>query len=213
MTKGLVYGVGINDADYIVKPSELINGKYVITGECPVYSTWKDLVRRCYNESFKASHPCYINTTMSEDWLRFSIFKSWVDKVTEKDYYDIDGKKLRLDKDLLIPNNKHYSPDTCVMVSVKVNNFILSGLNRNSQGKNLPRGVILNKVRGIYQVFCKDPFNRNSKFIGESSDLGYCERLYTTTKLNYLKDLYKRNYLNLDLYEKIKFNMVNGFYP
>lgn len=145
MKKGVVYGFGINDADYQVKPTQLIKGKYVIVGECPVYSTWKDLLRRCYSASFRKQKLYYANVTMDSSWHRFSVFKSWFDSVTGGNYYDIDNRKLRLDKDLLYPDNKHYSPSTCSLVSVKINNFILSGLQRESA---LPKGVVLCKPRG-----------------------------------------------------------------
>lgn len=51
MTK-LVYGVGVNDADYVVSP--IISGKRHI---CPFSIKWKDMLARCYSEKTIKANP------------------------------------------------------------------------------------------------------------------------------------------------------------
>jgi hypothetical protein len=210
MKKGIVYINGINDADYNVKPTVLINGKYVITKECPAYATWKDLLRRCYSVPFREKNSHYKNVTMCSTWHRFSVFKYWFDSQCDGNYYDIDGNKLRLDKDLLYPSNKHYSPDNCVLVSLRVNSFILCGGYRTYH--ELPKGVSFNKECRALEVFCKDPFNRFSKYIGRVSSVEEGVKLYLNTKLSYLKDLNTSGYLGDDLYNTVVLHISNSSY-
>ena len=104
----LVFGVGINDANYVVSPK--INGKQI---KCKIYSTWLDMLRRCYDESYLSRFPSYSECTVCEDWRSFSTFKSWM----ELQDYD----NMHLDKDVLLPGNKVYSPDYCAFISSRVN--------------------------------------------------------------------------------------------
>lgn len=120
-------GVGINDAWYMVCPK--IDGKKVM---CPFYRTWSDMLRRCYDSNYHAKHPTYIGCTVCEEWLTFSNFKAWMKT------QDWEGKAL--DKDIITPNNKHYSPDTCVFVSRKINNLLVD---RGNDRGEYPIGVYL----------------------------------------------------------------------
>lgn len=131
-------GVGINDAWYIVQPK--IDGKHLI---CPFYSTWSSMLKRCYNPKYLAKHPTYIGCTVCEEWLTFSIFKLWMEEQ--------DWEGLQLDKDIIIPNNKHYSPDTCVFVSSYLNSLLVdSGSTRG----DFPIGVFFEKATNKYRAQC-----------------------------------------------------------
>lgn len=51
MGKGLVAGIGINDAGYpIAKFGKTVNGKKVIEWVCPFYKTWSSMLQRCYGK-------------------------------------------------------------------------------------------------------------------------------------------------------------------
>ena len=110
--KRLVYGVGINDADYVVQKWETIgyvNGKQKqkLIWICPYYSAWKSMLKRCYSSKYQDKRPTYKGCSVSDEWLTFSVFKVWMEK------QDWEGKQL--DKDLLFEGNKIYSADTCVL--------------------------------------------------------------------------------------------------
>lgn len=118
----LVCGVGINDADYVVKVMETIgyvDGKQRrrLVWICPSYRIWVNMLVRCYNEKFHTKNSTYKGCSVYEEWLTFSNFKAWMET------QDWQGKQL--DKDLITEGNKVYSPDTCVFVSVKINNFLI----------------------------------------------------------------------------------------
>lgn len=107
----LIYGVGVNDADYSVQV-RVKGGK---TLHCPFYTVWVGVLRRCYSERWKAKYPTYQDCTVSDDWLTFSNFKRWMESQ--------DWQDKVLDKDILITDNKRYSPETCVFITSNVNKF------------------------------------------------------------------------------------------
>lgn len=158
--KKLVYGVGINDADYVVEKKETIgyvNGKQKQkrVWVCPYYQTWKNALVRCYSEKFQEKNPTYKCCAVSDEWLTFSNFKAWMEM------QDWEGKQL--DKDLLFEGNKIYSVETCVFVTQMVNLFTIdSGAAR---GEWLI-GVSWNKEKEKFQASCRNPFTKKTEFLG-----------------------------------------------
>lgn len=108
-----VYGVGINDANYAVNRRGP-DGKRL---RCPYYETWAKMLERAYCPKHHARRPTYIGVTVCEEWHSFMAFRAWM--MTQ----DWEGKHL--DKDIITPGNKVYSPDTCVFVSQALNNLLL----------------------------------------------------------------------------------------
>lgn len=119
----IVYGVGINDADYVVK-------------DCLYYRRWKDTLRRCYSPNYHVKNPSYIGCIVGKEWHRFSNFKQWM--MTQ----DWEGKEL--DKDILCPGNKVYSPDSCVFVDKEVNELF------SKKNKHGVYGIHYNERRNRY---------------------------------------------------------------
>lgn len=128
----LTYGHGFNDADYVTqdKSTGLI---------CPFFQAWRNMLRRAYSPVEHARRPSYIGTVVCGDWLRFSTFKAWMEQ------QDWQGKQL--DKDLLVPGNKVYGPDTCCFISRSVNSFLTDSA--GTRGR-LPIGVSLHKDTGKF---------------------------------------------------------------
>lgn len=138
----LVQGVGINDADYVVRT--MINGKRVM---CHFYKVWQGMLRRCYDTKYQDNQPTYVDCTVCEEWLTFSNFRKWMEQ------QDWQGKYL--DKDLLVRSNKIYSPTTCVFVDRMTNNFIIDG---GAARGEWPIGVTFIKQHGKFQAKCCNPF-------------------------------------------------------
>lgn len=98
-----IYGVAVNDL--------------MFARQSVLYKTWFGMLRRCYDSKWRSKHPSYRDAKVCEEWLMLSSFKEWFDK----NY--IDG--YALDKDILVKDNKIYSPETCCFVPQKINNLIL----------------------------------------------------------------------------------------
>lgn len=121
----LLYGVGVNDANYPTQPKT--NG---IKSKCPYYARWRDMLQRGYSEKFKKRATWYLGVSVCPEWLVFSNFKSWMQS------QQWEGREL--DKDILEPNNKVYSPDTCRFIPKSLN--LLLG-RKNATGGTYPTGV------------------------------------------------------------------------
>ena len=142
----LVSGVGINDADYQTHPK--ING---VTIECPFYKTWAKMLDRCYSERLHKSRPTYKGCLAIKEWHLFSNFKHWMEN------QDWQGKQL--DKDIITPKNKIYSPGTCVFVDGKINTLLIKC--RPSK-RGLPLGVTFHRKNKKYMAQCSlDGKNKN----------------------------------------------------
>ena len=106
----LVCGVGTNDC------VGWCSTKNRDTYEYKVYQSWYHMLRRCYSEAFHKRYPTYIGCTVCERWLTLSNFAEDIKSLPNYDRY-ISGECSFLDKDIRVPGNKVYSPDTCMFVS------------------------------------------------------------------------------------------------
>ncbi len=159
MTK-LVYGVGVNDLPYRTHVYEWVteNGgkrirKPVFT--CPYYAAWTSMLKRCYSEKFLESRPSYIGTSVCGEWLYATAFKKWMEQ------QDWDGKCL--DKDIIAPGSRLYSPETCAFVLQATNLFVTAC---DASRGNYPIGVDLHKRTGKYRARCANPFTREREYLG-----------------------------------------------
>lgn len=101
----LVYGVGINDMPGCKGREPL------------VYQTWQDMHRRCV-PTYQSSRPTYKGCTVHKDWHLLSIFRAW--------FMERARPGFALDKDILVPGNKVYGPDTCAVVPPALNGILLA---------------------------------------------------------------------------------------
>lgn len=158
--KKLVYGVGINDADYVVQVKETIgyvNGKrkQKQVWVCPYYRVWRDMLKRCYSTKLQERNPTYKGCSVSEEWLTFSNFRKWMEAQ--------DWKGKQLDKDLLFEGNKEYSAESCVFVTSMVNTFTIDcGAARGES----PIGVSWHKGVEKFLSRCRNPFTKKREQLG-----------------------------------------------
>lgn len=173
----LVYGVGINDANYITeqRATEVLpDGSKIrrLLWRCPFYRVWSEMLRRCYSETWQVKHPTYVGCSTVEEWKTFSEFKAWMEQQ--------DWEGMALDKDILSPGNKQYGPKYCIFVSQPVNNFILDSARRRGE---YPIGVSFDVCSGKYQVHCSNPFTKRQESLGrfstqESAHIAWAIRKY-----------------------------------
>ena len=124
-----LFGFGINDSVFSVT-GDIGGTRYV--HRC--YRAWSHMIMRCYDRTYLIKKPTYGKVTVCEEWLSFMGFYHWW-KQNHKEGY-------QLDKDLLKPNSKIYSPDTCIYLPSSINNFTID--NAAKRG-SLPIGVRLEK--------------------------------------------------------------------
>ena len=158
--KKLVYGVGINDADYVTQKFQYLgrdNGRKLAKKlwTCPYYTVWTGVLERCYSKRKQLKSKSYIGCYVCEEWKYFSNFKAWMEQ------QDWEGKQL--DKDLLFPNNKIYSPETCVFVSQLVNKFITES---NASRGQYMIGTHWKSANNCFQANVRNPFTNKTEYLG-----------------------------------------------
>ena len=107
------------------------------------YTTWHNMLERCYSEKAQAIHPTYKGCTVCDEWHNFQNFAKWF-LANNKD-------GLHLDKDIKTKGNKVYSPENCMFVSQVDNNNEAHSTNYTFTN---PGGVNV----AIYNLaeFCRD---------------------------------------------------------
>jgi hypothetical protein len=128
-----VCGVGyIGYGDYSVTE----NGKHTDS-----YTRWKNCLNRAYKDRGKS----YIDVSVCEEWHNYQNFAKWYDE----NYYEVKDEIMCLDKDILIKNNKIYSPNSCIFVPNRINLLFV----KNKDYRNgYPIGVVPSKNKFVGQV-------------------------------------------------------------
>lgn len=159
-----VYGIGINDADYIVQPT--VSGKHL---RCLFYTKWKGMLERCYSLKYQHKEPTYIGCTVCDEWIYFSNFKKWMELQ--------DWKNKELDKDLKILGNKIYSPNNCLFIEKSLNSLFND--NKAIRGK-YPKGVSFYKDYKMFQS--KICIKGKAKYLGVFNNARSAELAYIKAK-------------------------------
>lgn len=193
----LIHNIGINDANYIIMKHKKINGKRKIVWRCNFYSIWAHMIERCYSKRYHEKNPTYIDCSIDKNWFYFSNFRSWM---VTKDYLD-----KQLDKDLLFPGNKVYSPETCVFISSKINTFILDCC--LCRGK-WPIGVNYLERTKKFIARCRNPFTGKKEHIGCFKDPNDAHIAWKARKYEYARKL-----ASLENDTRIKNALLNRFLP
>lgn len=163
----LIYGVGVNNADYQV--CQTINGKRI---DCPFYRKWTSMLRRCYSTKYQDRYPTYKGCLVCGEWLLFINFKNWMDKQ--------DWQGMHLDKDIVNPGNKTYSPRDCRFITGSLNKLLCD--NMAKRGKH-HRGVHVHKISGRYYAAVKEDGKKRHLGDYATSEQASCAYIKAKTKL------------------------------
>ncbi len=168
MKNKLECGVGVNDADYHTQLSNKI---------CPYYHKWSNMLTRCYSKKSLMDRPTYNEMYVCNEWLIFSNFRKWM--IGQK------WKGLELDKDVLYPNNKIYSPKTCCFVPRNLNTALAYV---KSSDKELPTGVHYRKDNGKFRSIIY--MNGKNVSLGQYDTPNDAHQAYLLVKMAYLQSFY-----------------------
>lgn len=181
MAKRKVFGVGINNAGYRVE-------------HCPIYAIWKGMIRRCYSPYELKRRPTYTACTVVQEWLYFASFREWA--LTQ------DWTDKHLDKDILVPGNREYSPHTCCFVLPQINNLLVT---RRFKRGEYPLGV--SKYGKRYQASLSIGGKQGS--LGYFNTVSEASQVYNVAKAANIRrvadtqsELVKKGlYLHAEMYE------------
>lgn len=154
----LVHGVGVNDADHPITRYEIVDGKSKRVWVCPFYRKWESMLNRCYSRSYLDGKPTYEPCAVAAEWHSFTTFSLWMRQQ--------QWQEMSLDKDILSPGNKLYSPEFCIFVTPALNSFLTdSGAVRGEH----PIGVFFNPRHGKFESHCNNPFTGKYDLLGNFS--------------------------------------------
>lgn len=165
------YGVG-----YHSKTSQRYGD---VNNKC--YLTWCNMLKRCYSTEEKYKNYKELGITVCEEWLDFSVFEKWFDR----NYYEIPGEEMQLDKDIINHGNTVYCPENCVFVPRIINALFIKSRNRRG---NLPIGVYYNKRKKCYMSCCS-VFGENVK--SQHKDIESAFERYKEVKEDYIRTVAK----------------------
>lgn len=117
-------------------------GKY--TSKHKSFLLWQGVLQRCYHEKAQEKYPTYKGVTVCEEWHNFQNFAKWYEHhhTSCMEHWDID-------KDILCPECKVYSPETCTFVPRIINTFYRTAFSSDGLPKNI------SKVGKKYKVIFK----------------------------------------------------------
>lgn len=165
-------------------------GKYKIKenkGITKAYETWSNMIQRCYDpyELNKNKNLAYIDCYVCDEWLCYQNFAEWY----YNNYYDIEGKDLRLDKDILVKGNKIYNPNTCIFVPSRINNLFTKS--DKARGRCLI-GVTYRKKDKVFEVKCSyldEKGKIQRKYLGRYKSEFQAFTIYKQFKESYIKQI------------------------
>lgn len=174
--KGLLYGVGIDDTSYPKERRVYRGNVSKVVWYCPIYSRWRNMLKRCYTNSDSA----YSGVTVCDSWLVFSNYKRWYDAQAKLEVpFDVD-------KDLLQGLSRVYSPETCLILPKRINNFLAVA------SKGLP-GAYFEATRNKFQAYCQS-LDGTRKHLGRYESEMEAHRawqLYKTTQIEDMVEEFK----------------------
>ena len=152
------------------------NGKH---SKC--YEVWVKMLQRCFDEKYQIKRPTYKGCEVCAGWLNFQVFAKWF----YNNYYEIEGERIHLDKDILIKGNNIYSPETCVFVPQRINSLFVK---RNKVRGEYPIGVSYHKMSKKFVVHCNAYDNKKIN-LGYYSTSKEAFNVYKEFKEQYIKEV------------------------
>ncbi|MNG05095.1 AP2 domain protein [compost metagenome] len=154
------------------------------------------MLRRVYDEKMLKNNPSYVDSVVEEEWNNFQNFAEFYNE----NYYEIEGERVALDKDILVKKNKAYSPETSLFVPQRINNlFVKPDLSK----RELPIGVTFDKQTNKYKAQCG--IGKRTKSLGRYNTPEESFNAYKTYKESVIKQVANeyKDKIPLKLYEAL----------
>lgn len=189
-TKGLVYGVGINDV-----PN---------SSSTEYYKKWICMLNRCYHPTQLARNHNYDSCTVCDEWLKLSNFKLWFE---DKNNGYIKGHQI--DKDLFGDVVKIYSQKTCCFLPIRLNCILDKNINKKVY-IGLPHGVIQVKYKKniTYRADISTKSNKRET-IGYFKSAKDAYNVYKNKKEKQIRDIARYFFLRCEITERVYNKLLN----
>ena len=116
------------------------------------FNIWYHMLMRCYDPKLQEKYSTYKGCKVEDFFLNFQHMAEWI----EKNYYEVPGEQMCLDKDILYKGNKIYSKESCIFVPERIN--LLFVKSNKSRGDNL---IGVDQLpSGNYRVRCSNGYGK-----------------------------------------------------
>ena len=166
------------------------------------YNIWYGMLKRCYDPKYQEKYPTYKDCKVEDYLLNLQHMAKWINK----NYYEVPGERMHLDKDILCKSNKIYSRDKCIFVPEGINKLFTKC--DNARGEN-PIGVSLTSS-GNYQVYCRNAYGK-SVYLGSYLTKEEAFQVYKQYKEKVIKEVIDsyEGKIPEPFYSKLKTAMYN----
>ena len=144
------------------------------------YQDYSDMMARCYNKERMEEYLTYEQCFVNEEAHCFQDFAEW----WHNNYYEVEGERMDLDKDILYKGNKEYSFDTMIFVPHRINSLFVKN---DAKRGDLPIGVCYEKKVGRYRADCNTTNGRI--FLGYYNSPEEAFLVYKEFKEAYIKEV------------------------
>lgn len=142
------------------------------------YTVWNSMLGRCYCKSYIKKQPTYEECGVVEEWHNYQNFAKWF----EDNYNSEIMGGWELDKDILCPDCKIYSPETCCFVPKEIN-YLFTKRQRNRGILPIGVSILRKEIRASMTKHGK------SHFIGSFKTPEEAFQAYKTAKENHIKEV------------------------
>lgn len=157
--------------------SQIIHEKYYQKAQ----KVWHSMIQRCYDNKVHDVESTYANCEICEEWKTFTNFYKWF----VEHYYELPNESVQLDKDILIKNNRIYSPEYCCFVPHTINSLLTKS---NKMRGDLPIGVCWVNRDQVYRAQCSDG-HKNTIHLGDYDNPTVAFKAYKKCKENVIKKI------------------------
>ena len=159
------------------------------------YNIWKAMICRCYDKERLKNRPTYKNVTVCKKWHNFQNFADWYYKNFNSEYM----KGWHLDKDIICPDCKQYSPKNCAFVPQEINSLFTN--NKSTNGK-----FLIGVVKSYNKFATNISIEGKQKTIKAFDTEQEAHDLYKVLKEKHVKDIAEKykGLINNKVYKKLK---------
>lgn len=163
---------------------------------------WSDICKRSkLGGRYQKLKPTYVG--VENKFKDFNYFVDWSQDQLGYPEKEDNGKFWSLDKDLIIPKNKFYSPETCLFVPNRVNCFFLTCAAARGE---YPIGVSFSKLYGGYSASLQT--KTGNTYLGRFDTSLEAHRAWQFAKISCGYELAEEfKHSNLKLYDAIIGNL------
>lgn len=149
---------------------------------------WRAVVARCLpGGSFQSNHNTYVGVT--NGFTDFQQFAEWCQDQYGYMFKESSGHYWHLDKDMIIRDNKVYSPETYLFIPSRINNLFIA-FSKKSRN-NLYPGVSFDKTGSRFMVNIRllNGKDHRQVYLGTYRTLQEAINVYVKSKVDHIKDL------------------------